>query len=138
MEYLSYLCRNTTVQNQGMFFHTLEPKLQDRYVEELEVLEKEKGQATSKAEQQQLEAEIEAIRNNPYNYTASPKTLAMYREKIVPQLLIPVPQILSRNSSISIRAFLEIQVKSYMNRQVSTEQLLIGIRDWIESSLKEE
>lgn len=138
MEYLSYLCRNPTVQNQGMFFHTLEPKLQDEPVEELEVLEKQKEQAISKAEQQQLEAEIETIRNNPYNYTASPKTLAMYREKIVPQLLIPIPQLLSQNSSISMRDSLEIQVKSYVNRQISTEQLLIGIRDWIESSQKEE
>lgn len=138
MEYLAYLCKNPTLNEQSALFHTFEAKLDEYSAESIELLEKKKEEADGSAEKQQLNAEIEHILQNPDNYTANEKTLTMYREKIAPQLLPAIPQFMDSRSSISIHDFLKVQAARYLNRQINTEQLLHSIRDWLETSLKEE
>ena len=107
-------------------------------MQRIEVLEKEKQQAVRDEDKQQLEREIEAERNDPYNYTASPEVLLMYRDKIVPQLVPVTPELIAWRSAISIRPFLEKQANRYLNGQLSTQQLLDSIRRQIEMSKEED
>lgn len=136
--YLAYRCGHAALQDQRLMFRTLEPALLDRAVQRIEALEKEKQQTVRDADRQQLEREIEAERNDPYNYTASPEVLAMYREKIVPQLVPVTPELIAWRSAISIRPFLEKQANRYLNGQLSTRQLLDSIRQQIEMSKEED
>lgn len=136
-EYLSYLCENVDLQWQTMLFSTLKAKLKDENVKYIESLLAEKEKSTSNNEKQKLDAEIERIKNDYYSYTASPVTLAMYREKIVPQLMLDTPLIMARNSQISIRDFLQDQVNRYLSQQIDTASLLNNIYKWLEMSSKE-
>ena len=136
-EYLSYLCENVDLQWQTMLFSTLEAKLQDDIVKDIESLLAKKEKSTSNNEKQQLAAEIESIKNNYNNYTASPMTLAMYREKIVPQLMLDTPLIMALNSQISIQDFLQDQVNRYLSQKIDTTSLLNNIYQWLEMSSKE-
>lgn len=136
-EYLSYLCENVDLQWQTMLFSTLKAKLKDENVKYIESLLAEKEKSTSNNEKQKLDAEIERIKNDYYSYTASPVTLAMYREKIVPQLMLDTPLIMARNSQISIRDFLQDQVNRYLSQQIDTTSLLNNIYKWLEMSSKE-
>lgn len=136
-EYLSYLCENVDLQWQTMLFSTLEAKLKDENVKYIESLLAEKEKSTSNNEKQKLDAEIERIKNDYYSYTASPMTLAMYREKIVPQLMLDTPLIMARNSQISIRDFLQDQVNRYLSQQIDTTSLLNNIYKWLEMSSRE-
>lgn len=136
-EYLSYLCENIDLMGQTMLFSTFEAKLQDDIVKDIESLLAKKEKSTSNNEKQQLAAEIESIKNNYNNYTASPMTLAMYREKIVPQLMLDTPLIMALNSQISIQDFLQDQVNRYLSQQIDTTSLLNNIYKWLEMSSKE-
>ena len=136
-EYLSYLCENVDLQWQRILFSTFEAKLQDEDVKYIESLLAEKEKSTSNNEKQKLAAEIESIKNNYYSYTASPMTLAMYREKIVPQLMLDTPLIMALNSQISIQDFLQDQVNRYLSQQIDTTSLLNNIYKWLEMSSKE-
>lgn len=136
-EYLAYICDNTILENQRLLFSTLESKLQDCYAEEIKNIQAQIKYSTSESERQQLSADIESIKNDYRNYTASPVTLSMYRKNIVPQLMLDIPLLMTHNSSISIRGYLQEQAYKYLHKQIDTITLLNNIQKWIEISNNE-